>query len=299
MLQEAARGTSVWATSQTVDDVELARHVRAALRPADPESVRILSMPGEILHEIVGTQAPNHVAGWIGAGHVHEELLKLSPAPDFVFCLDPWAAMLLGRSRALHPKAKWVYVRDPAKLGKDREYWEETDAWLGQLGFDEILPVEALATAPPAPATRKRPGAWEWRTFGSAASATAIAVRYSGSILRLRVFTESFLRQGEVPSLLIVAPEPSAELWGFISLLRLSRPELKVEVVPAAPTDAPLLDDGLILPMDFQRRARGRRLILNPEVAAHILLGDLDPLPVYEDLLRAHGGAPEDLLVLA
>lgn len=299
LLQEAARGTSVWLTSQVVDNAELTRRVHAALRLRDPESVRVVSMPGETLRGIMETEAPDHVAGWIGAGHIHEELLALSPAPDYVFCLDPWAAMVFSRSRALLPRAKWAYLVDAAKLGRDREYWGETDAWLGQLGFDEVLPVEALGKPAPektgARSLPKRPGAWEWRSLCSVSK--TVAVSFSGSILRLRVFVEGFLRLNAPPPLFIVAKDPSAELIAFISLVRVARPALKVELVPVAPAEALAVEDGVIVPPDFFRRSGARRT-LNPEIAAHILVGDLDPVPVYADLLLAHQGAPEDLLVL-
>jgi hypothetical protein len=295
ILQEAAESTSVWVTSQVVDEAELNRRVRGALRPRDPESVRVLSVPEETLREIVPTELPDHVCGWIGAGYVHERLLELSPAPDFVFCLDPWAAMLIGRSRALLPKAKWTYVKDLPARENEREYWDAANEWLDGLGFDQVLPVEALARSTSGQVL-KRPGSWELRSLG-ASPGKQVAVRCS-SVLRLRVFAEALLRQEKLPSaLLIASKEPSIELARFAACLRLSYPGLRVDIVSDAPPDA--LDDGLILPADFLRRSGtpGCRVPLDPRVAAQILIGNLNPFPVYAQLRAAHRAGPDDLLV--
>lgn len=296
ILKDAAERTSAWVTTQVVDEAELDRRVRSVLRPRDPSAVSVLSLPAETLRDVVPAELPDHVSGWIGAGWVHEQLLQLAPEPDYVFCLDPWAAMAIGRHRALLPKAKWVYVKDVPARENEREYWEETGAWLEALGFDHVLPVEALVPSSSGP-IQKRPGSWEFRPI---ATGQRIAVRYS-SVLRLRVFVESLLRQAEKPGVLtVVAPEPSVELGRFAACLRLANPELRVEIAAAASLNAIVLDDGLILPPDFLSRSSAavRRVALDAKVAAQILVGNLDPHPVYADLRAAHRGAPEDLLAL-
>lgn len=297
VLQEAAEASSVWVTSQVVDVDELARRVRSVLRPRTEESIRVMSPSMEALGDIVGEGVPDHVAGWIGAGYAHEGLLELSPTPDFVFCLDPWAAMLGGHS--LLPEARWFYVGDlHPRRPEDAEYWAATEAWLAERLTK--LPgnfVADSATKLPSGFVmhRKQPGAWEWKK--RAPAGRVLTVRHAGSVLRLRVFVDALLRQiGGPPELLRIATAPpSPELLGYLDALRLAVPKLKIDLVP---DESGELDEGLILPPDFLQsgRSTGRRLTLDPAVAAQILIGNLDPVPNYADLLKAHQGGPADLL---
>ena len=129
ILQEAARGSSVWVTSQVVDEGDLRRRVSSLLTTHGSDDIRVVSVPGDELRDMVGESVSDHVAGWIGAGYAHERLLGLSPKPDVVVCLDPWAAMLGGH--ALLAQARWLYLAGfhPCRA-EDSEYWAATEDWL-------------------------------------------------------------------------------------------------------------------------------------------------------------------------
>src|SRR5262245_57934118 len=97
--------------------------------------------------EVFGQEAPStleHAGPWVDTGSVFEELvsyLEKETAPDFIFCLDPWAAQLRSGAGEIAPRADWVYVSDlvDRKSGVHREYWGQLEAWFSDASFQVII----------------------------------------------------------------------------------------------------------------------------------------------------------------
>lgn len=214
------------------------------------------------LHEL------GHAPHWIDAGALFEELEShLGAAGDlpYVFCMDPWAGQLLGRSDDLAERAKWVYVSDleeRKKSGSHPAYWEALETWFRELPFTCILPkallvraMEAKGAPPkalPLPKANvihaERPGAWQWRVLRQARASAKprlrtllMVCRYSGSLAHLRVFLDSVVRQ-ELPKealeVAILAPPGKEDLESYLKWFALAHEALRVRLLQLSAEDS-------------------------------------------------------------
>lgn len=258
---------------------------------------------------------------WIDAGGLYEDLVTALEAQgpvDYVFCLDPWTAQLRSRIQEIAPKARWILISDPPerKDSEHREYTEQLDAWFQTLSFAALLPREALeapvavAEQSPAIVHLEKPGAWQWRRILPQATVSRLfLIRYSGSVLHLRLFLDSLARQtapkGSLSGVLLRGEggeDPTACLRWFA----LSQPHMVMTALGLSNEDAwkselsrilsrhggatlVLISDHAVLPEDFAKNPpqAAKSVALSAEASAHILTGNLDPLPNYESLLKA------------
>jgi len=93
--------------------------------------------------------ATTHESCWIAAADLHEKAVayfKSGCTPEFVFCIDPWAANLKMPLSALAQKSKWIFISDAKlpRLDADCDYWTEFDTWLNTQQFDAVLDVREL-----------------------------------------------------------------------------------------------------------------------------------------------------------
>jgi hypothetical protein len=257
-----------------------------------------------------------HAPDWIDAGAAYEELLKeLENEPaDVIICRDPWSAQLLSRAGEASTSARWIFESDVDER-EHAEYWRDMEPWFRSLPWSEIKAIEAP------PEHLQKPGAWEWRSISPLTSGVVLLVRYSGSFPHLKAFVDALARQHypkERMSCLILAKERSADLDRYLRWLALAHPKMRVSVVQdAAGAERPwearlnrtlaewtnatvvLVDDHAVLPEHFARDLAAEEasvafssLPLSPEVTAHVLTGNLDPLATYDKLAGGFGDEP-------
>jgi len=315
--------------------------LRKALVKAVDHEPGCLSIPvREILLEEQAGEL-GHAPAWLEAGARYEELIAAleSQGPaEYVFCLDPWAAQLLGSRDGAGLGARWVFVRDEATREREqlREYWEQLDHWFGNIPYHAIISREELERSirdespvgTPGGDDRiilQKPGSWQWRQISKPSrrsprptGALLLIVRYSGSLSHLRVLLDSLARQDYPKHLLrlaILAAEPCPDVKSYLkwyshchpsqgpSLVDISDPDqgkwradLNRVLAQSSGAVIVLVGDHSILPDKFSRKAveissaDPRPVIfgvpLGDQASAHILIGNLDPIPNYEILLR-------------
>lgn len=299
LFQEAAKNRSLWLSSRNADHEQLRRRIHFALGATNADTVRIVLPPADLIGGMVGEGASDHVSGWIGAGYVYDHLLESAFKPDFVFCLDPWVAMLA--SRCLIPEARWVLLSSfYSRHSVDRAYWEATDKWLSnhlELA-NESIPTVPRDLDPNTFTVHKRVhGSWEWKRLTS--KGRCLTVRYRTSVLHLRACLAALFRHSVDLShvaLRVATNVSTPELKAFLEVVRSAHPELRVELVPDSQGD---LDDQLLMPSDFlERGGGGERRCIDGRLAARILIGEVDPLSEYDRILQALQAGPNDLLSL-
>jgi hypothetical protein len=331
LLAEAAQGRVVLLTSRELrscDNVDVSA-LRAALQTMGQHEEHCLDNETREMLEAEASENFGHAPFWLAAGARLEELLvrleNHGPA-DYIFCLDPWAAQIRSKADKMAPTAAWVLISDldERKKGKDREYWEQLEAWFEALPFAVIVPRkvwdQAISPAQPPslPATEPelfaaKPGAWRWRRLTSSPKAAPVVflVRYSGSLGHLRVFLDSVVRQ-EGPKdgvhIAILAgvegEDPRAYLQWFdiahpgqrttlIGTSGIWKTELSQFLGRASGATVVMAGDHSILPSRFTalvRQGASPRVLGIPaslEVTAHVLTGNLDPIQNYETLLQS------------
>ncbi len=206
-----------------------------------------------------------HAPAWLDAGSLYEELVMCAGEegrPDYIFCLDPWSAQLLTRTKELMPEAKWVLVTDLSteKDVGDSSYWESMQEWFRSLPFAAIVAREAWVEAvssyvPPARAGFRelrpsrvhlaRLGAWRWmRVTGPISAGTpaledvTFLTRFSGSLLHIKLFLESVARQNYPKRSLrvfILLGDSAPELNDYLRWFAIAQPELRIETIQAGP----------------------------------------------------------------
>jgi hypothetical protein len=172
----------------------------------------------------------------------------------------------------------------------------------------------------------ERPGAWQWRRISGSPIAKPsregtllLLVKYSGSLPHLRVFLDSLARQDFPKDSLhcaILGGEGGGALETYLKWFALSHSQLSIALVDTSAGTGEgwkpelnrllkqvpgavlvLTGDHSVLPDRFARvtvemsKSKTRPLLfgvpLSFEATAHIITGNLDPLPNYENLLRA------------
>lgn len=279
----------------------------------------------EILKDLP-TEDLGHAPAWIDAGAVYEDLVEFVQARgplDYVICVDPWAAQLRSRAAEIAGNAQWILISDLADRRRDKkEYFEQLGEWFKSLSYSAVLSrkdcdvaqAEPLAAAPVESAVHARkPGAWEWRRFSAPQPACPLVllVRYSGSLVHLKVFLDSLLRlEGRPDSLQVVLLTGSSgeDPRPYLRWISLAHPTLRLSTVTisrdwrsdlspilgASPeATVGMIGDHVILPPQLLRLLKdgGRSVALGVplplEASAHILTGNLDALPNYETLMRS------------
>jgi hypothetical protein len=181
--------------------------------------------------------------------------------------------------------------------------------------LEPIDPFPPLASAP----------AWRWRRIlpkGTSRPSTPpptvdFILLHRASSLHLRAALDAIARQ-EDPStkiqVLILSRGSTEPVGDFIQYFARAYPRLAIRTEGVASIEADsatlfqglrmsrglhcvaLMDDGILVPSDFTKRIlvgaksqpsilRLGRVLLDAETAAHILTGNLDPIPHYEKLL--------------
>jgi hypothetical protein len=209
--------------------------------------------------EILGNswKGPNHPTAWLDLGDLYEALIanveSEGPA-DYIFCLDPWVAQLLGPKGEARIAAKWVFVSDIDKRRTlDHEvYWEDLGKWFSELPFVAILPSTALGSldsARTSSAGRLRSkvflqsqGAWQWLRLSADSRQTSppegkllFIVRSSGTLMYLRVMLESVIRQSfpkeRLEVVVLTQGAGSPELSTYLKWLALACSQCRVSLV--------------------------------------------------------------------
>jgi hypothetical protein len=303
---------------------------------------------GKASREILGTDQAGDLGdspAWMDAGSLYEDListLETREPVDFVFCLDPWAAQLLIQSGDLAFGAQWILISnlERRRAKSHPEYWEQMDQWFSASAFSTIIPQDAWDQAIGAPEEDssidqgdrihlERPGAWQWRRISGSPTAKPpkegtllFLVKYSGSLLHLRVFLDSMARQDFPKDTLhcaILGGEGGGAIETYLKWFALSHSQLSIALVDTSAgageewkpelnrllKQVPgavlvLTGDHSILPARFSRvavemsKAKARPMLfgvpLSIEATAHIITGNLDPLSNYENMLRAFSG---------
>lgn len=233
-----------------------------------------------------------HAPAWVDAGSVYELLLKAledGGTPDFVFCLDPWAAQLLNQTGESALGAKWLFVSDleHGNSGSHPEYWVQLAQWIETLPFHAIISKaewdKAIGNEPAVPLRRPvdsvyahQPGAWQWRRITRPVGKTSeterllFLVQYSGSAAHLRVFLNSLGGQKDSRSSLravIVSQSADPSLKALLAWRAIARPNLKLDSL-----------DTSVSPGDSWKSELGRILgEINP--SAVVLVGDHTVFP--------------------
>lgn len=225
LLLSTSLGTTISAALK--GSLELLRGREAT----DEELWELCGRAPEAVAHGVTPELPAETLAWIEAGDLFEGLLAAAAKGyvfDHVFCLDPWAALIMTAGRRVFPKAKWYFVSDFEDRGRSgaSDYWTNTGAWIRALPFDLEIPIAHLAAdarrtpswnrvAPPicAPETRgitsaqkgteqerlsRRWGATLTRQPETArlpAKALTVFILYGGRLLNLRASLDTLARQ--------------------------------------------------------------------------------------------------------
>jgi len=331
LLAQAAEGRGILLSRREFRAFEKmsVAQLRDSLRDLGRHSDRCRGKGSAEIFGAEGSADLGDAPAWIDAGAVYEELLefmKLNGPPDYVICVDPWAAQLRSRVGELASSAKWILVSDlaqRARAGK-KEYWEELGAWFETLAYSAILPKESWdPVLAPAEHPVPRPGddrifaeklgAWRWRRLVPVETSTALLflVRYSGSLSHLRVLLDSLLRQEgprETSQCVILAGAEGEDPQSYLRWVALAHPRLRLtllrtsadwkpelgRLLEKAPTATlVMIGDHAILPTGFARlvqagtQAKVLGIPMSLEATGHIVTGNLDPHPNYETLIRS------------
>ncbi len=284
-----------------------------------------------------------HAPAWIDAGLQYEALIthiEDHGELDYIFCLDPWAAQMLSSGEHSHTRTRWVFVTDRhgQRSEGQEEYWDRMAEWFQALPFYAIIAKEVWDAALPSQADFRspnriaqdssrvfleKPGAWQWKRISERVASERATedtllfiVKYSGSLVHLRMLLDSVARQHHPKDRLriaVLAQGVAIDLPEYLRWFALAQKDITVTAIDLSENSgeaslAALLtevsgatviwvDDHVLLPDRFSESVRVAAktgtsfaffgVSISLDISAQILTGNMDPSPHYEQLLNA------------